>query len=465
MPSIDYRQSIEGTPEIANRDITKKLNNRTIKLVMITTKRNANWAADKALKAEAYPLAEVTLSVNRDKWSLERGDLFRFNFAAWSVVDMVCRVTSVVEESLTSEDLKVTATEEVEYLATSATTGGGNEELVEGEVGLLEPLANVKIIESPYVMAGPNDIGVIPLVGKVVGTELGFFVYMSVDGGLSYTKIGFVPAYAVHGTLVHVYNQSRQWVDDTHGFYIDLDSPVGEFAKMQTITRAQLLAGKNLAVLGDEIVGVQTVTPATTTRYHFLGIYRARFDTIKQTHAPGTHFYFVSDSYFKQITDGQILTGASRKFKLVPYNSTTTGVISDAIATTAVIAGRNKKPYMPFNLRSNGKHRNCRYSDDIVLTWDGRYRGEGAGLGIPASVTDTSPTWEGYFKVEVYVSDVLVRTVLALNALTYTYTDSYNIDDNGGLANTVVFKVSNYQVESSVTYESAQTTITVDKES
>jgi hypothetical protein len=66
------------------------------------------------------------------------------------------------------------------------------------------------------------------------------------------------------------------------------------------------------------------------------------------------------------------------------------------------------------------------------------------------------PPTDGFFRVEVYVSDLLVRSVSGITGDTWIYTEAMNIADNGSPATVVTFKVSNYRTVSGHTYESDQ---------
>ena len=82
-------------------------------------------------------------------------------------------------------------------------------------------------------------------------------------------------------------------------------------------------------------------------------------------------------------------------------------------------------------------------ANDIVLTWSARKRGTGAGIGVPGVILPASDH-EGLFKIEVYVNDILVRTITGIDALTWTYTEAMNIEDNGALADEIEFRLYNY---------------------
>jgi len=102
--------------------------------------------------------------------------------------------------------------------------------------------------------------------------------------------------------------------------------------------------------------------------------------------------------------------------------------------------------------------------DDIVLTWTPLVRGYGAGLSNPDNTTDAEPIWEGLFEIEVYVSDVLMRTATAIDALEWTYTNAMNVSDNGTPSDEIVFKLKNYRTVDGNVYSSDQVELTVKKE-
>ena len=139
----------------------------------------------------------------------------------------------------------------------------------------------------------------------------------------------------------------------------------------------------------------------------------------------------------------------------MPYNIKASGLIAEAAALDLTIAGRALTPYIPANLMANGSAFAARYDDDIVLTWSPRYRGKGAGIGLPGTVLADADR-EGLFRVEVYVAAALVRTTDAIDAATWTYAEAMNIADNGSPAVVVTFEVSDYRVEGGNMYESAQ---------
>ncbi|MBU0571983.1 MAG: hypothetical protein KKC50_08095, partial [Candidatus Omnitrophica bacterium] len=198
----------------------------------------------------------------------------------------------------------------------------------------------------------------------------------------------------------------------------------------------------------------QTITPISGDVYELTGNIRGCFDTEKATHSIGDDFYYIPLSNVSLFTNDQLLVGTTKYFKLIPYNSAYTASITDADANTHSIVGRARKPYVPGGFLATGNL----ITNDIVLTWSPRVRGTGAGIGDADTITDASPTWEGYFEVEVWVGGVKKRTQTAIDAVTWTYTEAMNIIDNGTAQTDVTFKLKNYRTSDTITYSSAWTT-------
>jgi len=463
---VNYKESIVSSDDIANKEIQNKVVEETFQLPLVQKIEQATLITDRLIQTKAYPLARINLVLNRKAARFQRGDLFKLTYSPYSITNMIVRVLEVKEENLESENILLSVIEDINYLSTNIDTD--NEDLI-GSVGtterpttqFVEPLINITIQEAPYVISG-NEVGVLPIASRITGSELGYQVYISIDDGVSYSLIDSVPSFTPSGTLVAEYPNTTKTIDDEVGFQIDSTDP--DIDNLATITRASLFLDDNLAIINDEIIAFQTIIPhpVTDDRYIISGVYRGRFDSEQETHALGSTFYYLSDSNSKFVQSPRIVPGAVLKFKFVPYSSFV-GNIADATAIDYTVTGRSRKPYRPINLRANSILVHPTYSTDIVLDWDPRLRTEGAGIGLADSITDASPTYEGLFEVKVYVSDVLVRTTTAIDALTWTYTSSMNTSDNGALADEVVFTLSNYRTENNYVYSSGLTTQTVKK--
>lgn len=458
--AVNLRKSISNPHalDIGNIGIQDRTASKTIQLSLFTTNENAVWAAKQQLMKESYPFALISIPVNRNLFRLQVGDCFKFSYAPYNISNMICRVLAIEEESLDSETIVVHAVEDFYSIANTITEYTAPESIPEvTNPYVLKPFIYEEIFEAPYLIT--SDIEVIPIAARRSDVDLGMHVHLSFDDGDSYSMIGAAANLRPYGILVGSYSANTYTIDDTVGFVIDFIN--NDVDLIETITFPDVLAAvNNNAILGDELITFQTITPISGTQYKLEGIVRGRLDTNKVMHVTGEDFYWIGSLSITSIQHAEIVAGADRKFKFAPYNIKSAGDLSEATVMALVIEGRAKKPYIPRNFLANGSSFASRYSTDIVLTWSARYRGQGAGIGSPGEVLPDVER-EGFFEIEVWVSDILVRTITAIDAVTWTYTEAMNDLDNGSpLAEEVAFKLLNYRTEGGYVYKTDQVGIT-----
>jgi len=394
----------------ANLDMIGYPNPVSYRFMLFTEEEDAYWIADRFLKEAAFPFATVVLRTNRELFGLQPGDLFKFAYSPWGVSSMICRVISIQEEELGSEEIIVTAREDIDYLSGTVVTTQFSKpsnlqvKSISHNMGVL---LNAKIIETPYFFVG-LAVGAIPMVAHVTNKEIGYYLYESMDDGINYTQIAEIGVFNPYGVLTDSYKNTPA-IDDMAGIFIEFQTT--DYRGISNITRPELFSTKNLAVLGDEIITFQYITLVSGTKYKLTGIQRAVMGTFipKDHHPAGEPFYFIGDNYRTLISFLDSPVGATRKYKFVPFTSSEVGDIDDIDNPLSFIyTGTALCPYPPSNLKAGGKVTPyATYTGDIVLTWDASIRGVGAGTGDPNSVTDDSPTWEGYFRVLIYSNSLI----------------------------------------------------------
>lgn len=429
--------------DIGNLTIQGRAVTMTIPRLLFTNNTNAVWAGTLTLQGASYPYAAISFAANRDAFKLEVGDCFKFSYAKYGITNMVCRVLSIQEESPQSEVINIVAMEDI--FSVSTAVAGYTQPIrrpIAAPIYDLTPLTHMRMLEVPYAAIKRDDVVLLPIACRAKDTDIGFYVYMSLDEGASYSLIGTQKRFSPYGTLVADYAADTYTIDSDVGFDI-------EFVKgaelIETSTWANVFAGRaNLALLGDELISFVTITPVTATRYTISDVIRGRYGTQKVAHSASEAFYFLgSYSGYTTMENSEAFAGITRKFKFLPYNVASTGEISDATAITYPITGLAATPYQPINFNANGRSSYSEYTTDVVLTWSARKREAGAGIG-QAGLDVPSVTYEGLFIIKVYVSDVLKRTTSAIDALTWTYTEAMNLEDNTVLADSITFTISNY---------------------
>lgn len=457
--TIDFSESISDPTAIDVGNITTQgaLVSKTINFPLFTTNENAVWGANIQLQKESYPFAIFTAPVNRNVFKLEVGDTFKFSYAKYGIVEKIYRVLSKNEQSLNSEIITLVAMEDIYAITTVLATYVDPEDNASGSPisSDVTALSHIKIQEAPYIFG--DSISLIPIAAKENGLDAGFDFYISIDDGASYLLAGKLKNLVPYGTLVDAYSLDTYPID-MDGFQIDMASGA---ADIDSITMETNISGTiNLAIIDDEIISFQNITPISDTIYEFSGVIRGRYGTTQATHAADSDLFVIQSEMIKTVENSEIISQVNRKFKLVPYNFKYSGDISEAVVNDITISGISKTPYKVINFACNGVSYAARYTDDIVLTWSARKRGSGAGIGTPGIIlADTAH--EGVFDIKVYVASILIRTQVDIDALTWTYTDTMNLTDNGTLADAIEFRITNHRDESEITYTNEETILIV----
>jgi len=455
--ALDFKKSMADPParDPGNRAIQNRIVSKTIQLGLFTRNSNAVWAAKQQLQKESYPFAILSLVVNRNLFRLQVGDTFKFSFAKYGIVEMILRILFIEESSMESEKITINCMEDIFGVAKSTTTFISTivDHSVQPTDYTPEGFDYVKVAEAPYALSG-TGIQVIPVAARMTPVDLGFELYISYDDS-SYNLIDTFANIQPYGELTEEYPLTFP-IDDTNGILINFSTT--DVSLIDTIAWSNTLSGQNnLLSIEDEIISFTSITPVSGTIYLLEGVIRGRYGTSQAVHPIGTGAFFINQ-FIGQVDDTEIIAGATRYFKLVPFNNQLKGSISDSIAFPLVISGVAKTPYRVVNFCGNGASFASRYSADIILTWSARKRGTGAGIGVPGTILANSDH-EGYFTVEVWVSSVLVRTETDINALTWTYSSAANISDNGALATSIEFKITNFIEEDGTTYRSVSTSL------
>jgi len=435
---MNIREAVVMSEDTASKQAVG-VNHKSVRFMMFTNVQNAQWAADRIISESSYPLATVAFESNRKLFRYLPGDVVKLTYSRYSE-SIICRITNIHEEDLLTGKIIVSAIEDANYAGRLPISGTSPVSDDPPDPVAVVPLTHFGIMEAPYAVCG-DDIQIIVTAAREVGVEVGYLLYMSLDGS-TYTEIKNVHKFATHGVLASEYPAETNIIDDDTGFDITVTM---DSSFLQSCSRNQLFTATNMAILGEEIITFQTVTPyGVDNKYKIEGIYRMRFGTRQVTHNIGEDFYFVGTSKYEVVENVEFNMGTTLYFKVVPYSTTTSGSIADAEAEEITFTGFAREPYDPTNLTVNDVAVNPSYTTDCDLAWNPRVRGVGAGLENPDYYTDEEDVWEGLFEVQVYVSDALVRTVTDIDNDHFIYTEAMNISDNGSLASKIDFKLRNY---------------------
>lgn len=464
--AVDIRQSMANpiAVDTGNIGVQGRVVSKTMQFSLFTINRNAVWAERQHLLKSSYPFAMLQILVNRKAFRYEVGDVFPYSYAKHGISHAIFRVLQKEEAELESENITISAIEDFYFISHVIDEYSiPTDNTIPRPDYTLVPFTEEMAMEVPYAITDNINPEVLLVACREGQFDLGFDAYISIDNGASYSILSNnVGNLVPFGQVVDaVYPEQTYTIDTETGFNVEFKNE-SDASLIETTTWANTIAGiENIALLGDELIFFKTITPVSGLKYKIENIIRGRMDTVRASHAIGTNFYVLHHD-LTYLSHDEIVVGANRDFKLVPYNTKRRGNIASSTPIDLDIEGRWRTPYIPGNFMANGSGFAGRYDTDIVLTWSPRYRGKGAGLGVPGIVLAESGR-EGLFEIEVWVSAVKVRTATAIDAATWAYTEVMNIADNGTPASSVLFKLSNYRAEGGITYKSAQAEVTCKK--
>ncbi len=448
--------------DIGNQAIQGMVVSNTLSVKLFTTNTNAAWAAQETLRKASYPLASVSFPANRSVFQLQVGDVFLFSCAKHGISKMVCRVVGISEEGPESEIITVSAEEDVFSISSSVTTFPTPTPLPTPITDYtVHPFKHQRVIEMPQELSGEGNIWVMPLAGRESLQDIGFYVYVSTDGGSSYSLLCSSGNINPFGYLTAAYAASSS--PDATGFQATFYN--SDVSKLESTTATAAQSGtKNIGLIEDEIITYQNITPVSGQTYSLTNIYRAWWGTTNAAHASGVDFCGVVNA--TPLKSSLFKIGADLYFKLVPFNVQKTGDLASATPIHLVLGSAYGGPLTPSNFAANGSVSAARYTADIILTWNPRIRGAGAGVGAAGAALSASATgFEGTFTVTVTVGGAVKRTVTGIAAATWTYTQTMNLTDNTSLAASVMFSIVNVVVTNGASASSTAATVTCYKES
>jgi hypothetical protein len=240
----------------------------------------------------------------------------------------------------------------------------------------------------------------------------GAALYLSLDAGASYQLIGSINSGPAIGTALSALAAGTEPgpFDTTNTVDISLiagDAPT-------STSDADVTAGANLAILGDEVIQFATVTPLTGTTYRLSRLLRGRRGTDGRwsEHRVGERFALLDASAVREV-----LGGGAFSSQVILKAVTSGTAIAAATPVPLSIRGEEAKPYAPCHLAAT------RLAGDITLTWTRRSR---TGAGLPSGAT--VPLGE---TTEAYAVSVLSGAPKTITAIMTASVPTFNSTAHG----------------------------------
>lgn len=253
-------------------------------------------------------------------------------------------------------------------------------------------------------------------------------LYRSVDGGATWA------AYGPSATTLSVLgNASSVLGSFSAGNIFDEQNTVTVTVlagSLSSVTEALVLAGANMALLGDEIIQFKNATLVGTLTYELSGLLRGCRGTeyAMGSHSSSDRFVLLTDSTTYRAVEPTSEIGLTRQFKPVTYGTD----IALASTTSFTNTGASLKPLAPVHI---GGGRDA--SGNLEVHWTRRSRLGGEWRdNVDVGVGEASEAYD----VDVMNGGTVVRTLTATSS-TVAYTAAQQTTDFGSPQSSVTVRV------------------------
>jgi Putative phage tail protein len=389
---------------------------------------SAALVAARALKGFTYPIAKVTLTVNRAAWSYRIGGVFALTWVPLGIVGQVFRIANIGYGEVAAGKISIDAVEDIFGLNYTVYDPPPPS-------GWINPLGAPtappyeRLEEVPLELAPTAAIYAMTLVARGEGTDHEYLVYQPVSGTDTETNdvAGFTPV----GMLSGIYRAGTPALDAT-GFKLQANGV--DLNNLVNTDAGGVALGTNLALIDEELVSWTTWTLNSDGTIGIAGVLRGVMDTVPVDHASGAIVSFVTDGcgLTQQSPYGSDQTVQA---KILPVNNAGTFPLTSASYVTVTTRSRVLRPYPPGNVLEQGAAYGTRYKTTIgavVISWSSRNRltQAAAGLLIRQDQGDIPGETGQTFNVVVVIGGVTIRTVNPATS-PFTYAGADRISDGG----------------------------------
>ena len=362
---------------------------KTIDLSAFRDKNTASKRIWEVMRWLSYPEAQFDFKTTLKFSKVLEGDVVELNNDEYDISSAEVRILTKELSGPESNEIHFTAVQMVETLFDDNYQVGSGSKWTPPNVDP-DPFVYQAVFELPYNKATGLGLAFLLFGARVNNFETGFHLYFSLAGS-DYEPKGTFYAFSQYGTLDELYPADTYEIDDDQGI---LYTPYREDPVFSTVSRTELFGGSRVAIIGDEIIRFQTVTPEGGSGIRLGGCIRGCYNTPVSAHA-------VSDPiWITRLGPSNVLAGIGTGdfyLKLVPFVA---GKAVDISAVSAIHVTADNKATEPYAV---GRILAERTGSSVDLTWWPLTKGyDGAGTKEEEAYTDTWPfNFDGAFEYKV----------------------------------------------------------------
>ncbi len=336
------------------------------------------------MKHESYPYATITCTLPF-KYSIYReGSIVTINNTDYGIENAEFRIMKRTIEGVDSNKVSWQLEQVTETLFDDTFNYGGNPIWTNPNYEVA-PLTKQAVFELPYNSYTGKNKAVLLLAQREKGFEDGFIVLKSTTGA-DYDIVGDFTTFSQYGTLDEEYGTDVYDIDDDVGI---LYTPYRDDPEFVTIARESLFDGVRYAIVGNEVMTFETVTPEGTNSYRLTGVVRGLFGTLITSHSVGAGIWLteIRSNVINNIQYSNLY------LKYLPHIQSE--ILDTSLANVLSITFENKAATPWAVTRIEG----VRSGGEVIITWWPAIK-DGIGAGdLDASQIDSSLfEYEGFFQ-------------------------------------------------------------------
>jgi hypothetical protein len=305
------------------------------------------------------------------------------------------------------------------------------ENLEAGDLQNSDDETDLEILDLPAI--SENDLNEAKLYFSVNAKENGWpgcALYSSKDDGLNFDYVNESLLGSNTGKAYSVLGDANtDYFDYKNTLIVKLNAYIN--MQLESVSEAELFTGKNIAIVGSEIVQFKNAVLNSDGTYTLSCLLRGAFGTEEEitNHTLGERFVLFDGALLSKKIDSHFI-GSEMQYKAVAFGDDLSNVTAENFTSTA----NNLKPLAPVHVCGERNE-----SGDLTTSWKRRARGYSG--------------WRDYIdlplveKTELYEIDIfgesneVVRTIDSITSPTCAYTAVQQTTDFGSVQSSIKMKV------------------------
>jgi hypothetical protein len=327
-----------------NFNITQELRTQTINRPFVTRQDVALKIAAAQGRRSGLPLVSGSLRVRKSRAvGIDAGGLFRLQYLPLGLNNVLCRCLEKTFIAPDKPEVSLQFEEDRSYLNAEFYISAPDE-VSDDLVYETIPLAYQSILEVPYGLNAHHELYLLALPVRADPLSNGFKVWVQNTSG-SYRELLAGQTFAQRAHVLMEYPADTLLIDEGVRLQIQfdsLDNTLDEFDLDDALHEELLL------FMGGEILSAFNAELVATGRYT-LSTVRARYDTVRKTHAINTEVFVIRKADLTSWESSR--RNLVQTYKLQPFLLEQDLDLSEATPINVNIVRRAYRPLRPHNLR------------------------------------------------------------------------------------------------------------------